>query len=77
MVPPEKQKLMYKGKIIKETEQVKALDVAEGATMMLMGTAEGKGMDLENYEKKLFIEDMTPEMLAKHHKDNFGVSSIA
>jgi ubiquitin carboxyl-terminal hydrolase 14 len=37
-VPPEKQKILYKGKVIKEDSQLKTLDIPEGSTVMLMRT---------------------------------------
>lgn len=72
-VPPEKQKILFKGKVIKDDAQLKGLDVPEGATIMLMGTAEGKGMDIENIEKKVFIEELTDAEKAKYFKENLGV----
>ena len=42
---------------------------------MLMGSAEGKGMDIENIEKKVFLEELTPEQKAKFYKETLGVKS--
>jgi hypothetical protein len=72
-VPPEKQKILYKGKVIKDDSQLKSLEVTDGATIMLMGTAEGKGMDIENLEKKVFLEELTDAEKAKYFKENLGV----
>ena len=76
-MPPEKQKILYKGKVLKDDAQIKALEMPEGAAVMLMGAAEGEGMQLEvMQEKKVFIEDMTDEQKAKFHKETFGVVSL-
>lgn len=40
---------------------------------MLMGTAEGKGIDFNKVEKKVFIEDMTAEDKARYYKETLGV----
>lgn len=75
-VPPEKQKILYKGKVIKEDSQLKAMDIPEGATVMLMGSAEGKGMDIENIQQKMFVEELTPEQRAKFYKETMGVMNL-
>lgn len=73
-VPPEKQKILFKGKVLKDDAQIKALDLPEGAAVMLMGVAEGEGMQVEvMQEKRVFLEDMTDEQKAKFHKETFGV----
>ena len=42
---------------------------------MLMGSAEGQGLDLAKIEeKKVFIEDMTMAEKAKYYKENLGVN---
>jgi succinyl-CoA synthetase beta subunit len=61
--------------VIKDDGQLKGMDVPEGATIMLMGSAEGKGMDIENIEKKVFLEELTPEQKAKFYKETLGVNS--
>ncbi len=40
-VPIEKQKLMYKGKIIKDDTDLGSLGLTDGAQFMMMGTAAG------------------------------------
>ena len=72
-VLPEGQKILFKGKIIKEDAQLKSLDISDGAQIMLMGTAEGKGMDMEKIETKVFEEELTPEQRAKYLKQVGGV----
>ena len=61
--------------MIKDDGQLKGMEVPEGATIMLMGSAEGKGMDIENIEKKVFLEELTPEQKAKFYKETLGVKS--
>ena len=72
-MPPEKQKILYKGKVIKEDSQLKTLDIPDGSTVMLMGSAEGKAMDIENIQSKMFIEELTPEQRALFYKETMGV----
>lgn len=59
-VPIEKQKLMAKGKIVKDESEWKDYPgVKAGATLMLMGTAEGNELKAPETQMK-FVEDMTP-----------------
>ena len=60
-VPVEKQKLLTKGKQLKDDAQWSAYaGVKDGAQIMLMGTAAGN--ELKNPDKKIvFVEDMTAE----------------
>lgn len=72
-VPIDKQKLMAKGKIIKDTEEwSKYPGVKEGLTMMLMGTAEGNELKAPEVTMK-FVEDMTPEEKAKALREKTGI----
>jgi ubiquitin carboxyl-terminal hydrolase 14 len=76
-VPVEKQKVMAKGKIIKDENEWKDYPaVKEGVTLMLMGTAEGKELKAPEQQMK-FVEDMTPEQIAKalHEKTGFAVAA--
>ena len=76
-MPSEKQKILFKGKVIKEEEQWKALEIAEGAQFMLMGVAEGKEMNLEKITQSAkFIEEMTLEERAKFAKEKTGVDLV-
>lgn len=59
--------------MLKDDTNLTTLDIPEGAPIMLMGTAEGKSMDIENIEKRVFIEELTPEQRAKFYKENMGV----
>lgn len=59
--------------MIKEDSQLKSLPITDGSIFMLMGAAEGKGMDIEKIEKKTFVENMTDAEKAKYYKDNLGV----
>ena len=72
-VPVEKQKVMAKGKILKDaTEWAAYPGVKDGATLMLMGTAAGK--ELKKPEKEMaFVEDMTAEEIAKITQERTGV----
>lgn len=71
---PDNQKILIKGKIIKEDAQLKSLDIVDGSQIMLMGTAEGKAMDVEKMmETRVFVEELTPEQRAKYLKENLGV----
>ena len=60
-VPVDKQKIMVKGKVLKDEDDLsKVAGLKEGATIMMMGTAEEKG--LKEPEKPIkFLEDMTAE----------------
>ena len=60
-VPVDKQKVMAKGKILKDDAEWTAYPaVKDKATLQLMGTAEGG--ELKAPEKQMkFVEDMTPE----------------
>lgn len=72
-VPIEKQKVMAKGKILKdESAWADYPAVKEGAVLMLMGTAEGK--ELQAPEKQIkFVEDMTPEEKARALQEKTGI----
>jgi len=59
-VPVDKQKIMVKGKIVKNEDDLTKFGLKDGMTIMMMGTAEEKGL-VEPKEKIKFIEDMTPE----------------
>lgn len=41
-VPVDKQKIMIKGKILKDEDDLKKAGLTSGMTIMMMGTAEGK-----------------------------------
>lgn len=72
-VPVDKQKVMAKGKIIKD-DQVWAdyPTVKEGVQLMLMGTAEGNELQKPSQDIK-FVEDMTPEEKAAALRAKTGV----
>lgn len=75
MVPPEKQKIIFKGKTLKDDASYAKAQAKfkTGALLGLMGKAEDKARDLENIERKVFIEDLSKEERAKYLKENFGV----
>ena len=72
-VPVEKQKLMAKGKILKDDASWSAYPgVKDGAQIMLMGTAAGK--ELQDPAKVItFVEDMTAEQKAKALREKTGI----
>lgn len=71
-VPVEKQKIMAKGKIIKEDSEWSAYPaVKNGVQLMLMGTAEGKELKAPDKQIK-FVEDMTPQERAAALKEKTG-----
>jgi ubiquitin carboxyl-terminal hydrolase 14 len=41
-VPVDKQKIMVKGKMLKDTDDLSKFDIVDGMTLMMMGAAEGK-----------------------------------
>jgi ubiquitin carboxyl-terminal hydrolase 14 len=41
-VPVDKQKIMIKGKMLKDTDDLSKFDIVDGMTLMMMGAAEGK-----------------------------------
>ena len=59
--------------MLKDEAQIKDLQLVDGSAIMLMGSAEGQGMQIENIQSKKFFEDMTPEEIARHHKETLGV----
>lgn len=44
-VPVDKQKIMIKGKMLKDDDNLAKLDIVDGMTIMMMGTAEGKALE--------------------------------
>ena len=63
-IPVDKQKIMLKGKMLKDSDDMASMGFKDGMTLMLMGTAEEKG--LKEPEKPIvFLEDMTDEQRAK------------
>ena len=71
-VPVDKQKVMVKGKIIKNESSWSAYPMKEGITLMLMGTAEGNELMAPTKEIK-FVEDMTPEEKAAALKEKGAI----
>ena len=59
-VPVEKQKVMIKGKVLKDGDDLTKFGIKNGMTLMLMGTAEAQGLK-EPAKPIKFLEDMTPE----------------
>ena len=63
-VPVDKQKVMIKGKVLKDTDELTKFGLKDGMTLMMMGTAEEQGLR-EPAQPVKFLEDMTPEERAK------------
>ena len=62
-VPVDKQKVMIKGKVIKDEDDLTKFGVKNGLTLMMMGTAEEQGLR-EPAQAVQFVEDMTPAQRA-------------
>ena len=63
-VPVDKQKVMIKGKVLKDEDELTKFGIKAGMTMMLMGTAEDAGLR-EPAKPIVFLEDMTPAERAR------------
>ena len=59
-MPVDGQKVMAKGKIIKDDSDLSTFGIKNGMTLMMMGTAEDQGLR-EPAQPVQFLEDMTPE----------------
>lgn len=57
-VEPERQKVIIKGKQLKDDDEMSKLGLVAGAQLMLMGHASGQGV-MKPTEKMKFVEDMT------------------
>jgi len=62
-VPVDKQKVMIKGKVLKDTDDLTKFAIKEGMTLMMMGTAEEQGLR-EPAKPVQFLEDLTPAQRA-------------
>lgn len=63
-VPVEKQKIMIKGKMVKDEDDLSKFGLSNGMSLMMMGTAEGKSLQAPTKPVK-FIEDMSAAEIAK------------
>lgn len=61
-VPPERQKIMIKGGLLKDDGDWKALGVKNGQTLMMMGTAETEALPTAPEKKTVFVEDLGDKM---------------
>eukprot|EP00826_Nyctotherus_ovalis_P026154 TRINITY_DN2041_c0_g1_i4.p6 TRINITY_DN2041_c0_g1~~TRINITY_DN2041_c0_g1_i4.p6 ORF type:complete len:125 (+),score=43.53 TRINITY_DN2041_c0_g1_i4:110-484(+) len=76
-IPPDKQKIYLKGgKTITDSTDMKALDLKDGATIMLVGTPEDKQEKIDLTKKTVFAEDLTNEQKARLYNQRTGVSSL-
>jgi len=57
-VPVEGQKIMIKGKVLKDSDDLSKFGLKEGMQIMMMGTAEDKGLK-EPEKPVVFFEDMS------------------
>ena len=65
-VEPERQKVLLKGKLIKDDTDMAKLNIKTGAQIMMMGSPAGGTAALEKpKEETRFIEDMTDAEAAK------------
>ena len=62
-VPVDKQKVMIKGKVLKDGDELTKFGIKSGMTLMMMGTAAEEGLR-EPAQPTQFIEDLTPEQRA-------------
>jgi len=58
-VPVDGQKIMINRKVLKDGDDLAKVGLKEGMTLMMMGTAEDKGLKAPTQAIK-FFEDMTP-----------------
>ena len=73
-IPTDKQKILLKsGKSITDTTDVKALNLKDGMTFMLIGTPEDKQEKIDLTKKPLFAEDLTSVDKAKLYQQKTGV----
>lgn len=70
-VPVPKQKVLYKGSVLKDEANLEALKIPDGAVIMLMGSAEERKIE-EPSKKTVFLEDLTPDERAKLLKEKTG-----
>ena len=57
-VPVDKQKVMIKGKVLKDEDDLTKFALKNGMTLMMMGTAEEQGLR-EPAKPVQFVEDLT------------------
>lgn len=70
-VLPEKQKLLLKGKVLRDGVSLQAAGVTSGATVMLMGTAEEL---VEPSQPMRFIEDLSAQEKARLFHEKEGIA---
>ena len=63
-VPVDKQKVMIKGKVVKDEDDLTKFGLKNGMTLMMMGTAEEDGLR-EPAKSVQFLEDMSPRTRAR------------
>ncbi|CAG8440358.1 2082_t:CDS:10 [Acaulospora morrowiae] len=73
-VEPERQKIMSKGKLLKDDTDLNSLNIKEGHSFTMMGTA-GE-LPKEPGKKTIFMEDMTDRQLAETLKLPSGLTNL-
>lgn len=63
-MPVTTQKIMVKGKVLKDSDDLNKVGLTNGMVVMMMGTAEDKGLK-EPTQAVKFFEDMTPTEKAR------------
>lgn len=71
-VPVDKQKVMIKGKVLKDRDDLTKFGLKDGMTLMMMGTAEEQGLR-EPAKPVKFLEDMTAEERARAMNEKAAV----
>lgn len=71
-VPVQTMKLMVKGKMVKDADDLTKLGLTNGMQIMMMGTAEDKGLKEPTQQIK-FFEDMTAEEKARAMNQTLAV----
>mmetsp|Transcript_34827 Transcript_34827/g.39471 ORF Transcript_34827/g.39471 Transcript_34827/m.39471 type:complete len:516 (-) Transcript_34827:182-1729(-) len=69
----DKQKLMVKGKIIQDNDDLKNFNLKKGSKLLLMGTAEdGEPKKVVEEKKIVFLEDLSQQEIAKIYQEETG-----
>lgn len=63
-MPVDKQKVMIKGKVVKDEDELTKFGLKNGMTLMMMGTAEEQGLR-EPAKPIVFDEDLSPRTRAR------------
>ena len=75
-VPPERQKIMVKGGLLKDDASLGSFGFKEGQSLMMMGTAGELPKEPALNEKRKFLEDMTQSEAAAIEKLPVGLENL-